>query len=948
MSNQFDQSTIAECQAKFNLTYHVSYAYTCQNLVGFQGKDVLEVGGSLPEEFVFDYLNVNSWTGLETPEYEIDLKEAGGITHQGTVISEINDIQQYKFSSSTLSGRYNFFLENIEDLPSQYYEKYDLVFSIAAFEHIQKFPAALEKMYLALKPGGKLFSMFSPIWSAHDGHHLPEITDKQGNNYSFGNSPIPPWGHLRMSPPTMCKHLYQFTDKETADRMVYYIYNSPFINRFFTEDYIEFINQSSFQVSQLNLTFQSQIDPQIQKELEERYQGKKNFTNNGILAVLEKPLLAKNNRQLSVKTSQYQNKLDINNYPSFNTLLFLQNPRNFYPQIIFSQNEIFCSPDCKTKTQDDGIIENIQIPVGIFDVGYVKQQLPSSQQQPELIVVKADAARRVLPVNLDQFNCPKLLIVGDTHHLRNPLQTLLSYAKEEKFDFVMSLFNPYHLHYFKEVGFDKVFWIPTFYIDPYPQVTSENYEHLISFVGQVRQFHPYRRYILDKVKEAGFVLNQQKALRPEAARIYANSLINLNISLNGDLNMRVFEVLSSGGFLLTDRLSKQARLNAVLEEGKHFVAYEDEIDLLNKISYYSQHPEEARQIAKEGEKAFWENYRPDLNVKRILDYMDGKEIEPYCYPEWDKRSIYAVSENTEEFNSRIAIYEYIQEWHRVDPKLQGLFFTKVDYRVICDLVDLPRLDIYLLQDNEAKLTETKQILTQYDVLEQVCWTDSPKEQSWNFIALTIPELYQIGIDHLLNDFEFKELVITDYADNIFKSQLLERIFANYGLVKCSQNPLVYKWSIQKQLKLRPVNLIIFPGWNQPEEQLLLLVDLARVMKAISSHPDVSQITLVIDTDTLSEEDANLVLSSVAMNLMMEEEIDLSEQMEIAITANLDQRDWNPLLRHVQGRLQLKAENLDKISQLQADKLPIYQAHSLDQYQVIKSEQGSWSFVQSES
>lgn len=212
--------------------------------------------------------------------------------------------------------------------------------------------------------------------------------------------------------------------------------------------------------------------------------------------------------------------------------------------------------------------------------------------------------------------------------------------------------------------------------------------------------------------------------------------------------------------------------------------------------------------------------------------------------------------------------------------------------------------------------------------------------------MTIPELYQIGIDHLLNDFQFKELVITDYADNIFKSQLLERIFANYGLVKCSQNPLVYKWSIQKQLKLRPVNLIIFPDWNQPEEQLLL--DLARVMKAISSHPDVSQITLVIDTDKLSEEDANLVLSSVAMNLMMEEEIDLSEQMEVSITANLDKRDWNPLLRYVKGRLQLEAENLDKISQLQADKLPIYQAHSLDQYQVIKSEQGSWLFVQKES
>jgi len=419
MSNKLDQSNIAECQSKFNLSYHVSYAYTCQNLVGFEGKDVLEVGGSLPKEFVFDYLNVNSWTGLETPEYEADLKEVGGITHQGTVISEANYSQSYKFSSPEHLEKYNFFLENIEDLPSEYYEKYDLVFSIAAFEHIQKFPAALEKMYLALKPGGKLFSMFSPIWSAHDGHHLPEITDQQGNNYNFGKSPIPPWGHLRMSPPAMCKHLYKFTDKETADLMVYYIYNSPFINRFFTEDYIDFIKQSYFQVNKLNLTFLSEIDLQTQKELEKLHPSKKNFANDGILLVLEKNL-QQNKNNYNRKT--YSNiketgdtNLNINKYPSFNTLLFFQNPKSFYRPILFSQNEIFCSPDCETQKEGD-YFRTIKTPVGIFDVGGIKQKL-SSSQNPELVVVKADAARRVFPVNLDQFNCPKLLIIGDTHHL---------------------------------------------------------------------------------------------------------------------------------------------------------------------------------------------------------------------------------------------------------------------------------------------------------------------------------------------------------------------------------------------------------------------------------------------------------------------------------------------------------------------------------------------------
>ncbi|NEP13003.1 MAG: class I SAM-dependent methyltransferase [Symploca sp. SIO2C1] len=185
MSEKLTEFNISECQAKFNLSYHVPYAHYCQQLVGFEGKDVLEVGGSLPKEFVFEYLNVNSWSAIETPDYEVSLQEIGGLSHQGSIIKDSNNsCNELGFKNRTLE-KYNLFLANIEDLPTEYYEKYDLIFSIAAFEHIHKLPTALEKMFAALKPSGKLFSMFSPLWSAHDGHHLPKITDHKGNVFDF-------------------------------------------------------------------------------------------------------------------------------------------------------------------------------------------------------------------------------------------------------------------------------------------------------------------------------------------------------------------------------------------------------------------------------------------------------------------------------------------------------------------------------------------------------------------------------------------------------------------------------------------------------------------------------------------------------------------------------------------------------------------------------------------
>ncbi|MFQ3613961.1 MAG: methyltransferase domain-containing protein [Cyanobacteriota bacterium] len=287
VDNFLSEEQIQECQAKFNLTYHVPYASVCQRMLGFKGKDVLEVGGSLPEQFVFEYLHVNSWSAIETPDYAESLREVGGITHLGTRLSEVNDISEYSYQQNS-DSRYKLYLENIEDLPVFLYEKYDLIFSIAAFEHISKFPAALRKMYYALKPGGKLFSMFSPIWSAFNGHHLPEIVDKSGSRFEFNRSPIPPWGHLLMRPAQMCQYLYQHTDEETADLMVYYIYQSPHINRLFTEDYVQFFNQSRFAIERLELTFPVNPDSETQAQLENAFPGRKWFGNNGILVCLSK------------------------------------------------------------------------------------------------------------------------------------------------------------------------------------------------------------------------------------------------------------------------------------------------------------------------------------------------------------------------------------------------------------------------------------------------------------------------------------------------------------------------------------------------------------------------------------------------------------------------------------------------------------------------------------
>jgi SAM-dependent methyltransferase len=281
------EQQVKECKSKFNLDYHVNYAQKCQELVGFKDKDVLEVGGSLPPEFVFDYLEVKTWTGVETNDYEQSLQETGGLTHQGTVVRSVDKFSDLSFKNKQ-NQKYNFYLDNIENLPPEYYNQYDLIFSIATFEHIHKLSLALDMMFLALKPGGKLFTVFAPIWSAHNGHHLPEITDKKGNKFNFDNSPIPPWGHLLMTRGEMINYLAEKTDKETAQKIIYYVYQSNHINRFLTQDYIDVIELSLFTINSLQLLFINDINPVIESQLKLRYPHNNYFNNKGIIVILEK------------------------------------------------------------------------------------------------------------------------------------------------------------------------------------------------------------------------------------------------------------------------------------------------------------------------------------------------------------------------------------------------------------------------------------------------------------------------------------------------------------------------------------------------------------------------------------------------------------------------------------------------------------------------------------
>jgi predicted O-linked N-acetylglucosamine transferase (SPINDLY family) len=128
-------------------------------------------------------------------------------------------------------------------------------------------------------------------------------------------------------------------------------------------------------------------------------------------------------------------------------------------------------------------------------------------------------------------------------------------------------------------------------------------------------------------------------------------------------------------------------------------------------------------------------------------------------------------------------------------------------------------------------------------------------------------------------------------------------------------------TLANQLKLRDINLVMFPNWHQSEESLY--EDFANVLKTISTKPDKSRMTLLIDTDGIDGEDANWLFSSVAMNLLMEEAVDIADELEVSLLDDLTENEWQLLLSLLQGRIVLDNENKNAIAKVNAESLTVY-------------------------
>lgn len=171
-----------------------------------------------------------------------------------------------------------------------------------------------------------------------------------------------------------------------------------------------------------------------------------------------------------------------------------------------------------------------------------------------------------------------------------------------------------------EDGFERLEWVYAHYFLA-RQVTALERMEILTLLSQQYQVD---LYTYEKTPELPKVRNRGTAeVREEAPVIYKCSRINLNITLRSILSgipLRSFDIMGSGGFLLSNY---QADYLEYFKDGEDFAYYTDYEDLGRKAEYYLSHEKERKEIAENGYRKVKKEHTYQKRVETILETVYG-------------------------------------------------------------------------------------------------------------------------------------------------------------------------------------------------------------------------------------------------------------------------------------------------------------------------------------
>lgn len=227
----------------------------------------------------------------------------------------------------------------------------------------------------------------------------------------------------------------------------------------------------------------------------------------------------------------------------------------------------------------------------------------------------------IIPENLENLACPIVCFQIDTY---TALKHRINISK--LFDLTV-VFHPNYDTIYRKKGIKNVILLPHAIDKEYFVNKAGNFERDIdvAFVGDIkRKSYSFRKYIVENVLPL-FNCNDYNHYYgwDEMIDLFTRSKIVLNIPRDDylvDANLRVFEATASGALLMNLIPSEIEKIGYV--EGKHFVGFTNEKDLIEKIKFYLKNEVLRQDIAYQGQKLTLEFNNYKVRTKKLIEKIN--------------------------------------------------------------------------------------------------------------------------------------------------------------------------------------------------------------------------------------------------------------------------------------------------------------------------------------
>jgi len=164
---------------------------------------------------------------------------------------------------------------------------------------------------------------------------------------------------------------------------------------------------------------------------------------------------------------------------------------------------------------------------------------------------------------------------------------------------------------------DKTSWLPLA-ADPdkHRLYEDEPVKYDIGFLGN--DTYPRRRDLLDKIGAKFKLLRSTSDPGEPYSRMLSRCRILFNCSMDNDCNMRVFEAMSIGRLLLTDKVEG---MDDLFKDGEHYISYYGWEDLDRQIGHYLNDGSSRKKIAKAGAAWIRAKHTYQHRLEEILKVM---------------------------------------------------------------------------------------------------------------------------------------------------------------------------------------------------------------------------------------------------------------------------------------------------------------------------------------